>query len=308
MSQQFDIQEGMQVYGGDQLIGRVERLHGDGFHVNGHHYTPEMVTRVEHNRIYLGDSGVGGAALSNADMNTDTTAQPRTRMASLATSDIRDTALTDNTTRLEERGEGEVRVPIIEERLAVGTREVELGEVDIRKTVIEEEQTASVTLHRDEVRVEEIAVAERPLQAGDDAFNEGTIRIQLRGEDAVVAKEVVVTGEVVIDKGTIAEERTITDTVRRQRVDVDERYLQARSDLERDHTTRVGTTGRAFAEAEPNYRTGFDAGHDERYIGREFVDVEPDLRRDHATRGVTADRWAELRHEIEAGWNKARNR
>ncbi|HEY8598049.1 MAG TPA: DUF2382 domain-containing protein [Thermomicrobiales bacterium] len=308
MSQRFDIQEGMQVYGGDQLIGRVERLHGDGFHVNGHHYTPEMVTRVEHNRIYLGDSGMGGAALGGAEMSTDTTAQSQTRTMDTTASAIRDTAMTDNATLLGEREAGEVRVPIIEERLAVGTREVELGEVDIRKTVTEEEQTASVTLHRDEVRVEEIAVAERPLQAGDDAFNEGTIRIQLRGEEAVVAKETVVTGEVVIDKETIAEERTITDTVRRQRVDVDERYRQARTELERDHATRVGTTGRTFAESEPNYRTGFDAGHDERYIGREFADVEPDLRRDHATRGVTADRWSELRHEIEAGWNKARNR
>jgi len=308
MSQRFDIQEGMQVYGGDQLIGRVERLHGDGFHVNGHHYTPEMVTRVEHNRIYLGDSGTGGAVPNSETVDIGTTAQSRTDVAGMTTSDMRDTAITDDTTRSAGAGEGELRVPIIEERLAVGTREVELGEVDIRKTVTEEAQTASVTLHRDEVRIEEIAVAERPLQAGDDAFSEGTIRIQLRGEEAVVAKETVVTGEVVIDKETVTEERTITDTMRRQRVDVDEHYRQARTVLEREHATRTQANGRAFAEAEPNYRTGFDAGHDERYSGREFADVEADLRRDHATRGVTADRWAELRHEIEAGWNKARNR
>jgi uncharacterized protein (TIGR02271 family) len=303
MSQQFDIQEGMQVYGGDQLIGRVERLHDGGFHVNGQHYTQQMVTRVEHNRIYLGDSGLPDDATPADDTTVGAARVERT---------ITDTATTGTatagTSAEDTKTEGALRVPIIEERLAIGTREVELGEVDIRKTVTAEEQTASVTLRRDEVHVEEIDVADRPLRAGEDAFAEGTIRVQLRGEEAVVAKETVVTGEVVIAKETVAEERTITDTVRRQRVDVDEQYRQARTDLEREHGTRVGTTGRAFAEAEPNYRTGFDAGHDERYGGREFADVEPDLRRDHATRGVTADRWAELRHEIEAGWNKARNR
>ena len=302
MAQRFDIQEGMQVYGGDQLIGRVERLHEGGFHVNGHHYTQQMVTRVEHNRIYLGDSRVPGDSAGTDDTTVDAVRGERTAAGAVTTG-----ATTDRTIAEDTMTEGALRVPIVEERLAVGTREVELGEVDIRKTVTTEEQTASVTLRRDEVHVEEVVITERPA-TGEDLFEEGTIRVQLRAEEAVVAKETVVTGEVVIAKDTVAEERTITDTVRRQRVDVDERYLQARTDLEREHGTRVGATGRAFAEAEPNYRTGFDAGHDERYVGREFADVEPELRRDHATRGVTADRWAELRHEIETGWNKARNR
>lgn len=297
MSQRFDIQQGMQVFGGDQLIGRVEQLHDGCFHVNGQHYTQQMVTRVEHNRIYLGDSGLPGDAALAADTTVGAARVERT---------VADTATTGTIVE-DTMAEGALRVPIIEERLAVGTREVELGEVDIRKTVTTEEQSAAVTLCRDEVHVDEVAVTERPA-TGEDLFEEGTIRVQLRGEEAVVAKETVVTGEVVIKRKIVAEERTITDTVRRQRVDIDEQYRQARTDLEREHGTRVGATGRAFAEAEPNYRTGFDAGHDERYVGREFADVEPELRRDHATRGVTADRWAELRHEIEAGWNKARNR
>jgi len=126
-------------------------------------------------------------------------------------------------------------VPVAEERLRVGKREVDLGAVEIRKTVTEEEQTVPVKLHRDEVTVQEVEVADRPLRVGEDAFNEGTIRVQLRGEEAVVAKEAIVTGEVVIDKEQIAEERTISDTVRKEHVDVAERAVGERSPR---HNTR----------------------------------------------------------------------
>lgn len=112
-------------------------------------------------------------------------------------------------------------VPVAEERLRVGKCEADPGAVELRKTVTEEEQTVPVTLHRDEVTVQEVAVADRPLRVGEDAFNEGTIRVQLRGEEAVVAKEAIVTDEVVIEKDTVAEERT----VRKEHVDVDERAV-----------------------------------------------------------------------------------
>ena len=53
------------------------------------------------------------------------------------------------------------------------------------------------------------------------AFEEGTIRIPLRGEEVVVRKEAVVTGEVVINKERTTERQEITDTVRTQHVEVD---------------------------------------------------------------------------------------
>ena len=109
MDRAMEIQEGMTVYGaGDQPIGRVERLHGDGFHVAGQHYGRDSVLRVEHNRIYLRGAGAAG----------------------------RDTMVGQD--------EGEIRVPVAEERLAVGKREAELGEVDVRKIVTEEQQSAPV--------------------------------------------------------------------------------------------------------------------------------------------------------------------
>ena len=52
-------------------------------------------------------------------------------------------------------------------------------------------------------------------------FEEGIIRIPLRGEEVVVRKEAVVTGEVVINKERTTERQEITDTVRKQHVEVD---------------------------------------------------------------------------------------
>jgi len=269
MAKNTDIREGMQVYGAnDALLGTVERVQGDGFDVAGYHYASALVARVAQNTVYV--RGTGQAAAQTA---TDT---------------------------------GTITVPVAEERLTVGKREVDLGEVNIRKTVTEEQRTVPVTLTHEEVHVEERDVADRPA-TGEDLFQERTIRVALRGEEAVVSKEAVVTGEVVIDKDAVSEERQITDTVRKQRVDVDKAYQETRGTLEQAHTTRASGTGRAFEQAEPNYRAGFTAAHDERYAEREFEDAEPELRTRHTTTG-TGDTWEQLREEIREGWNKARGR
>ncbi len=275
MSRGNDIREGMQVYGADeQVIGTVERVHGDGFHVKGQHYSRDMVARVAQDRVYLSGTGtMGGRAATGTGQATA----------------------------------GELRVPVAEERLTVDKREAELGEVAIRKTVTEEERTVPVTLRRDEVHVEEVEVEDRPLRQGEDVFKEETIRVPVRGEEAVVDKEAVVTGEVVVNKETVTREEQVSGTVRKQHVEVDKAYQQARRDLEQAHTTRTGGTGRAFEQAEPNYRAGFTAAHDERYAGREFEDAEPDLRNQHTTSGG-GDSWEHLREEVREGWNKARGR
>jgi len=296
MSRDIQIQEGMQVYGAnDQMIGRVESIHGDGFHVAGQHIGRDQVTRVEHNRVYLQGRG-----------------------ANIATG----------------AAEGEIRVPVVEEQLQVGKREVDLGEVEIRRRVVEEEQTVPVTLRREEVQVEQVGTPARPLRPGEEAFQEGTIRVAVRGEEAVVAKEAVVTGEVVFEKDVTNEQQQVGGTVRRTEVDFDENYTRARTGFEQDFATRAAAAtddrgrSRTFEHAEPNYRAGYTAGTDERYTGRQFEDVEPDLRRNYEsgtwgtssatsqatgstgkTTGRTGgDSWEHLREEVRHGFQTARNR
>jgi len=204
---------------------------------------------------------------------------------------------------------GQIRVPIREERLEVEKREGEMGSVDIRKTVEAEQVNVPVELRHEEVTVDRVDVPDRPVAAGEltNAFEEGTIRVPVRGEEAIAHKEAVVTGEVVVDRKVETERQTVSDTIRKERVDVDENWRRDRASLEEHFGTRragLGTKAdtRSFADAEPNYRRGYDAAYDERYNGREFTDVEPDLRRSHAG----GDSWEQLREEVREGFDRGR--
>ena len=204
----------------------------------------------------------------------------------------------------------EIRVPVVEERLNVEKRQGEMGSVDVHKTVEAERVNVPVELRREEVTVDQVDVKDRPAAAGDmaNAFEEGTIRVPVRGEQAVVEKEAVVTGEVVIDRQVETERQTVSDTVRKVRVDVEENYKRDRSAFEQHFNARRGAAGsgntRTFADAEPNYRRGYEAAHDERYAGRDFAAVEPELRRSHAGN----ESWEHLREEIREGFDRGRRR
>lgn len=131
----------------------------------------------------------------------------------------------------------EMVVPVAEEQLYVTKRQAEVGAVEVRKTVETEQVSVPVELRREEVRVQEVDVADRPLQAGEDAFQGGTIRVPVRGEEAVVQKEAVITGEVVIDKEQTTERQQVSDTVRKEQVEVQENVVQP-------ETTRTETRER----------------------------------------------------------------
>jgi hypothetical protein len=112
---------------------------------------------------------------------------------------------------------------------------------------------------------------------------------------------------VVIDRDVETERQVISDTVRREQVDVDESWSRDRTAFEEHfgkRRTGLGTAAdtRTFADAEPNYRRGYEAAYDERYAGRSFEDVEPDLRRSH----TGGESWEHLREEIREGFNRGR--
>jgi uncharacterized protein (TIGR02271 family) len=203
----------------------------------------------------------------------------------------------------------EIRVPVREERLEVEKRQGEMGSVDIHKSVETEQVNVPVELRHEEVTVDRVDVKDRPVAAGEvaNAFEEGTIRVPVRGEEAVVEKEAVVTGEVVIDREVKTERQTISDTVRTERVDVDENWSRDRAAFEDHFGSRRAGMGasadtRTFSDAEPHYRRGYEAAYDERYAGRDFSDVEPDLRRTHTGN----ESWEHLREEIREGFDRGR--
>ena len=117
---------------------------------------------------------------------------------------------------------GEARIPVIEEELHVGKREVEGGGVRVRTRVVERPVEEAVRLREERVNVERRPV-NRPVSEADlSAFREGTFELRERSEEAVVDKTARVVEEVAINKEVGERTETVRDTVRKTDVDVDE--------------------------------------------------------------------------------------
>jgi uncharacterized protein (TIGR02271 family) len=119
----------------------------------------------------------------------------------------------------------EEHIPIVEEELRIGKREVARGGARVRSYVREVPVHEQVNLRQEHVSVERRPV-DQPIGAADlnsgDLLRDRTIEMTETAEEAVVAKEARVREELVVRK--TAEERVeqIDDTVRRTEVDVDE--------------------------------------------------------------------------------------
>ncbi|MFH5923655.1 YsnF/AvaK domain-containing protein [Roseomonas xinghualingensis] len=114
----------------------------------------------------------------------------------------------------------EERIPVVEEQLRVGKREMDRGRVRVRSYIVETPVDETVTLRSEHVRVERRPV-DQPLSAADDAFRERTIEAVEHAEEAVVSKEARVKEELVIRKDVDLRDETISDTVRRTEVEVE---------------------------------------------------------------------------------------
>lgn len=118
-------------------------------------------------------------------------------------------------------------IQIIEENIQVGKREVETGGVRLRSRIVETPFTENVSLREEHVRVERTKVDRAATNADLTNFQEGTIELTERAEVPVVSKEARIVEEVSLGKDVEHREETISDTVRKTEVDVE----QIESDL-----------------------------------------------------------------------------
>src|SRR5690606_36828770 len=126
----------------------------------------------------------------------------------------------EGTTReIEHKGrDDEAHMTRSEEQLNVGKREVNAGQVRLRKYVDTEPVSADVDLRTETARVERHEV-NRPVAGAEIGEQEATM--DLHREEPVVHKESVVREEVSLSKDEETERETISDEVRKERIDVD---------------------------------------------------------------------------------------
>jgi uncharacterized protein (TIGR02271 family) len=168
------------------------------------------------------DSGVtdlGGTATTSAGMMGGASA--------LGSGMTERTSMQDDRMHTQDRttSHGDEVIPVAEEELHVGKREVGGGRVRIRSHVVERPVQEQVTLREEHVSVERRPV-DGTMRTGSvndgDLFRERTVEMEERSEEAVVSKEARVVEEVVVRKDADQRTETISDTVRKTEVEVDD--------------------------------------------------------------------------------------
>lgn len=117
---------------------------------------------------------------------------------------------------------GETAIPIIEEELVVGKREVDRGGVRVYSHVTEQPVSADVTLRDEKILVERRPV-NRAATAADFNMGQGSmIELNATGEEAVVGKSARVVEEVLLGKSSSQRTEVVQDSVRKTEVEVEQ--------------------------------------------------------------------------------------
>ena len=119
----------------------------------------------------------------------------------------------------------EEHIPIVQEELRVGKREVERGGARVRSYVEERPVSEQVNLREEHVSIERQPVDQK-LSSSDfadkDLLQERTVEMRERSEEAVIGKDARVTEELVVRKTADQHTENVQDTVRETKVEVDD--------------------------------------------------------------------------------------
>jgi uncharacterized protein (TIGR02271 family) len=191
-------------------------------------------------------------------------------------------------------------VPVVEEQLKVGKRDVSRGGVRVVSRVTERPVEAHVRLREERVSVERRPV-DRPVSDADTAFAEDTIELTESAEEAVVAKQARVVEEVVVSKDVEERTETVRDRVRRTDVEIERVDEQ---DFRRHWAATGSGTGLSYEQCSSAYGYGCDLGRDERDAGRQWSDVEDEARTGWEERNPGT--WQSFKEPVRYAWNRTR--
>jgi len=190
------------------------RLYSDGVQQGGALIVAQALPDAQANQVAEILDGYNVVDLGQRGQLSAQTMSTRQTVRSGTTSSVRNTNAYEG---------GEIVIPIVEEEIQVGKRQVEGGGVRVSTSVQETPVNEQVNL-----RDEQVTVERRPINQVvdpsviDQVAQSGTIEVREHDEEAVVAKQARIVEEVVVNKDTQQRTETIQDTVRRTEVDVDQ--------------------------------------------------------------------------------------
>ncbi|MVN23169.1 YsnF/AvaK domain-containing protein [Mucilaginibacter arboris] len=112
------------------------------------------------------------------------------------------------------------KIPLVEERLNVGVRQVETGTVRINKKIISQEVSQEIPVTQEEVHVERIAINEYVETAPATRYEGDTTIIPVVKEVLVVEKRLMLVEELRITKKHVTTTTTINELLRKEEIEI----------------------------------------------------------------------------------------
>jgi uncharacterized protein (TIGR02271 family) len=115
----------------------------------------------------------------------------------------------------------DVSIPVVEEELQVGKRQVRRGGVRVYSHLVETPVEENVQLREEHVRVQRNTVNRPATEADFQAGKGGAIELTESAEEAVVSKQARVVEEITVGKDVTQHTEKVKDTVRHTEVEVE---------------------------------------------------------------------------------------
>lgn len=204
-------------------------------------------------------------------------------------------------------------VPVIEEDITIGKREVQRGGVRVVTRQIEKPVEKTVQLRDEKVSVDRQAVNRAATAADLDPKASQVIEMAEFSEEPVIEKRARVVEEVRVGKTVSERTETIRDNVRSTQVDVEQlgktgatsgrTGVMESGDYRRDFQEKYGTGDEAYQTYGPAYEYGYTTASDPKYRNRPFSEVEPELRSSYEKKYPNST-WEKMKDAVQHGWNR----
>jgi len=212
-------------------------------------------------------------------------------------------------------------LPVVEEELQVGKREVQHGGVRVYSHVTETPVQEQVKLREERVNVDRRPVNRPASQSDLDKMKDQSFAVTTKSEEPVVSKQARVVEEVRINKEVEERNQTVRDTVRRTDVQVDQSnsnvtsgantastdYSTYDTDFRRHFDANLNNSGYTYDQIAPVYRYGYDLGASPRYTGKDWTSVEREAQEQWQERNPDTP-WERFKDAIQYAWDKARSK
>ena len=280
---------------------------------------------AEFYRDYLGQNGL--LVTVTTDQNRASEAAQILASRNVVDADARSTEYRQSgvsKAQLRDYDDQDVVLPVIEENIQVGKRQVESGRMRIYTEMTETPVEEQVTLREERVNVERRPV-DRAISSNDmTAFKEGELEVRTMSEEAVVSKEARVVEEVVVGKEMTERTETIRDSVRRTDVHVDESVsdrtvtgTNVSSTSGNDYDTystgfrsyydsNMSGSGSTYEQHDPAFRYGYTLANDDNLRGKDWESFESSAHSRWEERNPGT--WEQFKDSIRYAWDNVRGK